>query len=77
MENFFLAMLKGGHKRFWGSFYPVVRSFSHIEGGGRKKFLLFKEGGGREKFYLKGGGSFKPAIFKFCMTSLLWRCSKL
>ena len=27
-----LAMLKGGHKRFWGSFYPVLK------GGGAKCF---------------------------------------
>ena len=29
-----LAMLKGGHKKFWGSFYEVACSFNHIEGGG-------------------------------------------
>ena len=28
-----LAMLKGGHKMFWGSFYAVAWSFSHIVGG--------------------------------------------
>ena len=28
-----LAILKGGHKKFWGSFYAVALSFSHIEGG--------------------------------------------
>ena len=25
---------KGVHKKFWGSFYAVARSFSHIVGGG-------------------------------------------
>ena len=37
----FLSMLKGGggHSNFWSSFYPVARSFSHIErGGGAKRF---------------------------------------
>ena len=29
-----LAMLEGGHKRFWGSFYAKPSSFGHIEGGG-------------------------------------------
>ena len=24
-----LAMLKGGHKKFWGSFYAEALSFSH------------------------------------------------
>ena len=47
-----LAKLKGGggHKKFRGS-------FSHIVGGGREKFPLFKRGGGRQKFYpvLRGG----------------------
>ena len=34
----FLAMLKvGGHKKFWGSFYTVASSFTHIEGGGVQK----------------------------------------
>ena len=28
-----LAMLKGGHNKFWGSFYVVAWSFSHIVGG--------------------------------------------
>ena len=28
-----LVMLKGGHKRFWGSLYAVAGSFSHIEWG--------------------------------------------
>ena len=32
-----LAMLKGEHKKFWGS-------FNHIVGGGREKFPLFKRG---------------------------------
>ena len=39
---------KGGHNKFWGSFYAVALSFSHIEGG-RKKFQLFKRGGGGSK----------------------------
>ena len=30
-------MLKGEHKKFWGSFYEVAGSFSYIEGGARKK----------------------------------------
>ena len=29
-----LAMLKGGHNKFWGSFSAVARRFSHIVGGG-------------------------------------------
>ena len=49
-----LAMLKGGHKKFWGSFYPVVRSFSHIEGG-RKMFPLFKKGPQKVLPCLDGG----------------------
>ena len=32
-----LSMLKGGHNKFWGSFYAVACSFSHIEGGGVQK----------------------------------------
>ena len=44
-----LVMLKGGHKTFWGCFYAVALIFSHIEGGGRKKFQLFKSGGGTQK----------------------------
>ena len=46
MEKVF-AMLKGGggHKLFWGSFYAVASSFSHIVGG-YKRFPLFKGGGG-------------------------------
>ena len=32
-----LAMLKGGHNKFWGSFCAVARSFSHIKGGGGQK----------------------------------------
>ena len=27
----------GGHNKFWGSFYAVALSFSHIEGG-RERF---------------------------------------
>ena len=30
------AMLKGGHTKFWGSFYAVAGSFSHIVEGARK-----------------------------------------
>ena len=50
---------EGEHKRFWGSFHPVARGFSHIVGGrGRKTFPLFKRGGGRERFYpVLGGGA--------------------
>ena len=45
-EEKVLAKLKGGEKTFWGGFYAVALSFSHIEGGGggRKKFSLFKRG---------------------------------
>ena len=43
-----LAMLKGGHKMFWGS-------FSHIEGG-RKKFPLFKRGARKVVPCLDRGG---------------------
>ena len=43
-----LAML--GHKKFWGSFYTVAWSLSHIVGG-RKKFPLFKRGGGGAKSF--------------------------
>ena len=46
-----LAMLKGGHKKFWGSFYAVAWSFSHIEGGGGKKCPIFKRGGGDAKSF--------------------------
>ena len=36
-----LAMLKGGQKNFWGSFYKVAWSFRHIEArGGAKSFAL-------------------------------------
>ena len=50
----------GGHNKFWGSFYPVARSFSHIEGG-VKKFPLFIKGG-REKLYpVSRGGAQKVA----------------
>ena len=42
-----LAKLKGGHNKFWGSFYAVAWDFSHIVGG-RKKFPLFKRGGARK-----------------------------
>ena len=60
-----LAILKGGHKKFWGSFYAVARSFSHIVGG-HIKFPLFKRGGGREKFYpVLRGGSQKVLNLRF------------
>ena len=63
----------GGHKKFWGSFYAVACSFSHIESGeGAKRFHSFK--GGREKFYLalRGGAkSFGPVIFPFCSPTSL------
>ena len=39
-----LAMLTGVHNKFWGRFYTLALGFSHIEGGGRKKFPLFKRG---------------------------------
>ena len=47
-----LAMLKGGHKQFWGSFYAVARSFSHIEGGSFyavARSFSHIEGGGAQK----------------------------
>ena len=46
-----LAMLKGGHKTFWGIVYMVAGRFSRIEGG-CKKFPLFKKGGGRKSLTL-------------------------
>ena len=57
-----------GAQKFWGSFYTVAWSFSHIEGGA-KSFHSLK--GGRKKFdpVLSGGGgakSFRPTIFPFC-----------
>ena len=57
-----LVMLKGGHKKFWGRFYPVAWCFSHIVGGARK-VLPCLEGGG-------GAKSFGPAIFPFCSPPL-------
>ena len=43
----------GGHNKFWGSFYVVALSGSHIEGGGgHTKFALFKRGGGMKGFTL-------------------------
>ena len=55
-----LAMLKGGggHKTFWGSFYAVAWSFSHIEGGSIK-FPLFKRGGAKRFTLSRGGGAQK------------------
>ena len=66
----FLAMMKGGHRRFWGSMYAVDCSFSHIEGG-RKTYPLFKRGSRKVFSCLEWGGgggakSFRPAIFPFC-----------
>ena len=53
----FLAILKGGHKKFWGSFYAVAWSFSHIEGGGGcKRFPLFKSGGAKSFTCVERGG---------------------
>ena len=55
-------MLKGGgHNKFWGHFYVVARSFSHIvgpRGGGAKSFYILKGGGGSQKVLpcLEGGG---------------------
>ena len=66
-------MLKGRHKKFWGSFYAVAYSFSHIEvwgEGGRKKFPFFKRGGGRARTVLPcleggGGGVSDPRFSHF------------
>ena len=65
-----LAMLKGGHNKFWGSFYVVARRFSHIVGGGgggREKFPLFKRGVGAQKVLpcLGGGGAQKVSDPRF------------
>ena len=38
--EFFLAMLKGGHKHFLGSFYMVASSFSHTDWGGGEVSIL-------------------------------------
>ena len=55
-----LAMLKGAHKMFWGSFTQrkTVKSVSHIErgGGGAKKLPLFKRGVRKVLPCLGGGG---------------------
>ena len=32
-----VAMLNGGHNKFWGSLYAVARRFGHIEGRGDTK----------------------------------------
>ena len=61
---------EGGHK-FWGSFYVVALSFSHIEGeegGGARSFDTLKEGMQKVLPCLEGGGGakcFGPAIFPF------------
>ena len=51
-----LAMLKGGHNKFWGSFDTLARSFSHTEwvgrGGGAKRFHPLKGGWGAKSFTL-------------------------
>ena len=66
-----LVILKGAHKKFWGSFYAVAWSFSHIEGGGgTKSFHSIKGGGGggwHKRFYpvLKGGGDQKVSVLQF------------
>ena len=60
-----LAMLKGGHKKFWGSFYAVALSFSHIVGGGREKFPLFKRGGARKVLPCLEGGAQKVSDTRF------------
>ena len=52
-----LAMLKGQHKKFWGSFYAVAWSFSHIVGGGDESFHSLK--GGTKRFTLSRGGGHK------------------
>ena len=44
-----LAMLKGGHKKFWGSFYPVAWRFNHIVGGGTESFHSLKGGRGERE----------------------------
>ena len=60
-----LAMLKGEHKQFWGSFYAEALSLSYIEGG-HEKYPFFK--GGRKKFYpvlSRGGGGVKKVSDPF------------
>ena len=68
-----LAMLKGEHNKFWGSFYAEALSFSYIEGG-HEKYPFFKGGAQKvlaclEGVCVGGGGgcsnSFGP-IFPFC-----------
>ena len=41
---------------FWGSFYMVARSFSHIVGGGAKTFHSLKGGGARKVLPCLEGG---------------------
>ena len=50
-----LAMLKGGHKTFWGSFYAVLailkggaKGFHSLKGGGAQKVLPCLEGGSKK-----------------------------
>ena len=56
-----LAMLKGGHQKFWGSFYMVAWSFSHIEGGGGAKMSILYKGVQQVLPYFDGGGGRKKA----------------
>ena len=60
-----LAMLKGGQKKFWGSFYVEAWSLSHVEGG-RKKFPLLKRGTQKLLPCLEGGGGGGGKQFQTC-----------
>ena len=72
-NKFKLAMLKGGggHNTFWGSFYLLAWSFSHIVGGGgTTSFHPFKGwwGEGTKSFTLswgRGGGAQKVSDPRF------------
>ena len=46
----------GGHNKFWGSFYIVAWSSSHIERGAQKVFTLYKGGQVRVLPCRNGGG---------------------
>ena len=50
---------KGGHNKFWGSFYLVAWSFSHFKGGGGAKIFHSLKGGGMKSFTLSWGGAQK------------------
>ena len=69
-------MLKGGHKKFLGSFYVVAYSFSHSDGGGAQKVSTLSKGGAQKVLPClegRGGGGankFEPAIFPFCSPPL-------